>query len=55
MRIPCDGGQSPNNFFPQVTVELKAFWPPFTVTTDAVLEVLEQAVAELRAEIGGLG
>lgn len=50
-RIPCDGGDSPLNFFPQITVEMKAFWPPFTVPPEEVDEIIDQAVAEFKAQM----
>lgn len=42
-RVKCDGGESPNNYVGQITVEVKAFWPPHTVDRATVIDILTEA------------
>lgn len=48
-RVPVDGGESPNAFYPQVTVELRTFYPSRQV--ERALEEFEVAVVEARQKL----
>lgn len=46
-RIPVDGGESPNAFIGTLSVDLRVFWPPYTVDKDAVITAITAATEEL--------
>lgn len=48
-RVPVDGGKSPNAYYPQVTVELRTFFPSRQV--ERALEEFDLAVAEARQKL----
>ena len=48
-RVPVDGGKSPNAYFPQITVEIRTFWPTHQV--ERALEEFDGAVASARAQL----
>lgn len=50
MVVPCDGGESPNAFVPQVTVEIRVHAPARQMRLAA--EVLANAMAEATLEMG---
>lgn len=43
-RVPADPGESPNAYFPQITVEIRAFWPHYE--KHRVRAILDEAYAE---------
>lgn len=49
-RVPCDGGVSPNAFFPQVTVEIRVFYP--THQLFLANSVLQDAYEDAMTEMG---
>lgn len=48
---PCDGGVSPNAYKPAITVEVRVFYPPNTVSHREVLSVLSQAMADTQEQL----
>lgn len=46
VRVPVDGGQSPNSYAPQITVEIRAFWPPYLGHEDQVVDLISKAAEE---------
>lgn len=47
-RIPTpNGGVSPNAYIPEITVDIRAFWPPL-VTDQELLIAFEEAVSRAR-------
>lgn len=51
IRIPVNGGESPNAFVPQITVEVKAFWPPGLGHESKVGDALTRAYTEALYEV----
>lgn len=52
-RVPCDGGESPNAYFPQVTVEVRVYYPArqMELAAEVLAEAVEEATAKLAARI----
>lgn len=53
-RIPTDGGESPNRFVPQITIEIRVFFPPHTspaTVADQFLTVAAETMNEIRGYI----
>lgn len=54
IRIPVDGGESPNAYIPQITVEIRAAWPPNlgheTTVGNALTEAYTEALNEIVAQ-----
>ena len=48
-RKAVDGGESPNAYFPQVTAEIRVFWPTHQV--EVALEEFELVVHEARQQL----
>lgn len=48
-RALVDGGESPNQYVPQVTSEIRVYWP--TKQVERALEEFDLAVAEARAQL----
>lgn len=46
-RVAADPGESPNAYLPQITVEIRAFWP--ALERDKVAAILADAYAEALA------
>lgn len=42
VKRPADGGESPNGYVPQITAEVRVFWPP-RATLGQVLVALDAA------------
>jgi hypothetical protein len=56
VRIPTYGGSPPNAYKPEITVEVRAAWPPLAdpdAVEHAILAAAHQAVALLATRIGG--
>ena len=47
--VPADPGESPNAYFPQITVEIRAFWP--RLEKARVRAILDDAYAEAIATL----
>lgn len=45
-KVDCDGGRSPNAYVPHITVELRAAFPPNTVTREQVMQILDEVGRE---------
>lgn len=50
VRRPCDGGESPNNYVPEITAEVRVFAPPNVGSTE-MLEALAKAFFEVVDQI----
>ena len=51
LRIPVHGGASPNAYVPQITVEVKVFWPPGLRHEVRAADTLTRAYTETFNEI----
>lgn len=51
VRQPADGGQSPNRYVPEITAELRVFWPP-RATPAEIRQAIDAAVDESYRKIG---
>lgn len=50
VRRPCDGGESPNRYVPEITAEVRVFAPP-RVSQEEVLDALAEAFLDARARV----
>lgn len=50
-RVDVDGGESPNAFIGKLTVDMRAFWPPYTVDKDQVIAEITAAAQELISKV----
>lgn len=46
IRVPVYGGKSPNAYVPEITVEVRAFWPPYLGHEDQVIDLINKAARE---------
>ncbi|OZE95071.1 hypothetical protein CH302_19210 [Rhodococcus sp. 15-2388-1-1a] len=46
VRLPYDGGQSPNRTVPQITCEIRVFHPP-AAELDDITGAIDEALAEV--------
>lgn len=59
LRVPCDGGESPNRFLPEITAEIRLFFPPAAMqpnVTNVLLDAIDNAfrdLVRLRRELYG--
>lgn len=55
-KIPADGGEHPNKFRPEVSVHIRASWPPLATEIEVkaamynAIDAAWDAIAEKRAE-----
>lgn len=47
VRVPADGGKSPNRYVPEITAEVRVVWPP-RADRAAVLGALDRAHRDAR-------
>lgn len=50
VRRPADGGEPPNQYVPQITVQIRGYWPPGTEAKH-VLSALTEAVLNAAGQI----
>ncbi len=51
IRIPVEGGQSPNAYVAQITVEIRAYWPPGLGHEQEVVQAIAGVCAEAVAAV----
>lgn len=46
VQVPVYGGVSPNAYVQKITVEVRAFWPPYLGYEDQVIDLIDKAAKE---------